>query len=143
MLGPLCPSLLFGEDSFIRVHQGPKGLKSCLFFFFFKILLIYFRGEGRETSMCGCFLCTPPTGDMAWPATQTCAPNENGTIDRLVCRLVLNPLSHTSQDRKAVSCCSVLLWLCALYFYQELFMIISSQHNCDLLAYGLFILSLL
>ena len=33
-----------------------------------------------------------------WPATQACALIGNQTCDPLVCRLVLNPLNHTSQD---------------------------------------------
>ena len=33
----------------------------------------------------------------AWPATQACALTGNQTGDLLVHRLVLNPLSHTSQ----------------------------------------------
>ena len=32
-----------------------------------------------------------------WPATQACALTGNGTDNLSVCRLVLNPLSHTSQ----------------------------------------------
>ena len=32
-----------------------------------------------------------------WPATQACALTGNRTSDILVHRLVLNPLSHTSQ----------------------------------------------
>ena len=32
-----------------------------------------------------------------WPATQACALTGDRTGDPLVCRLVLNPLSHTSQ----------------------------------------------
>ena len=32
-----------------------------------------------------------------WPATQARAPTRNRTGDPLVCRLALNPLSHTSQ----------------------------------------------
>ena len=34
-----------------------------------------------------------------WPATQACAMTGNQTGDALVCRLVLNPLSYTSQGR--------------------------------------------
>ena len=34
-----------------------------------------------------------------WPATQACALTGNQTSDPLVCRLVLNPLSHTSRGR--------------------------------------------
>ena len=42
----------------------------------------------------------PPTGEGSWPATQACALVGNWTSDPLVCRLVLNPLSHnTSQGR--------------------------------------------
>ena len=32
-----------------------------------------------------------------WPATQACVLTGNRTGDPLVCRLALNPLSHTSQ----------------------------------------------
>ena len=38
-----------------------------------------------------------------WPATQACALTGNGTGDPLVHRLVLNPLSHTSQGKSDVS----------------------------------------
>ena len=34
-----------------------------------------------------------------WPTTQACALTGNRTSDPLVCRLALNPLSHTSQGR--------------------------------------------
>ena len=69
--------------------------------FFLKIVFIYFRdGEGvrkkgRETSMCGCLSCAP-----CWRPgllTQACALTGSQTWDPLVCRLELNPLSHTSQ----------------------------------------------
>ena len=43
----------------------------------------------------------------AWPATQACALPRNRTSDLLVCRLVLNPLSYTSQG---------LLFLCLIFF---------------------------
>ena len=33
----------------------------------------------------------------SWPTTQACALSGNQTSDLLVCRLALNPLSHTSQ----------------------------------------------
>ena len=46
--------------------------------------------------MCGCLLCAPSKG--TWPAIQACALTRNRTGDLLVCRLVLNPLSHTSQS---------------------------------------------
>ena len=38
----------------------------------------------------------PPLG--TWPVTQACALTGNWTGEPLVCRLVLNPLSHTSQS---------------------------------------------
>ena len=44
--------------------------------------------------MCGCLLGT-------WPTTQACALSGNRTGDLLVCRLVPNPLSYTSQDSLA------------------------------------------
>ena len=34
-----------------------------------------------------------------WPATQACALTGNQTSNPLVCRLALNPLSHTSQGK--------------------------------------------
>ena len=42
----------------------------------------------------------PPTG--TWPETQACALTGNQTSDPLVCRLVLNPLSHTSQGLMSI-----------------------------------------
>ena len=45
--------------------------------------------------MCGCLLHTPSGGTR--PATQARALTGNRTSNRLVRRLVLNPLSHTSQ----------------------------------------------
>ena len=45
--------------------------------------------------MCGCLLHAPRLG--TWPATQACVLTGNQTGDPLVCRSVLNPLSHTSQ----------------------------------------------
>ena len=48
--------------------------------------------------MCGCLSCGPLLG--AWPATQACALTGNQTCNPLVCRLVLNPLSHASQGDK-------------------------------------------
>ena len=45
--------------------------------------------------MCGCLLSAPLLG--IWPATQACALTRNQTGNPLVCRLELNPLSHTSR----------------------------------------------
>ena len=68
---------------------------------FLKNVFIYFqRGEGREKKKerkinvwlpLGC----PTLG--TWPTTQACDLTRNRTSDLLVCRLALNPLSHTSQ----------------------------------------------
>ena len=69
------------------------------FDFIFKILKIYsFLERGREEERegekhrCVGASCTPLTGDLA------CNPiTGNRTSDLLVCRLALNPLSHTGQ----------------------------------------------
>ena len=45
--------------------------------------------------MCGLPLTCPPLG--TWPTTQAFAPTRTQTCDPLVHRLMLNPLSHTSQ----------------------------------------------
>ena len=77
------------------------------FLFFFKILFIYFYREGkggrkRGKHQCVVASCTPPTGYLA--ATQACALTGNRTSDPLVCRLALNPLSHTSQGQSLPFC---------------------------------------
>ena len=72
-----------------------------IWFYFFKILFIYFREgkggrkKGRETSMCGCLSCAPCWG--TWPTTQASALTGNQAGDLLVCNPVLHTLSHTSQ----------------------------------------------
>ena len=48
----------------------------------------------RHTSVC-CFSHAPKWG--IWTANQACALTGNRTYNHLVCSLVLNPLSHTSQ----------------------------------------------
>ena len=62
------------------------------------------RGEGREKEgekhQCGLPFVRPQLG--AWPATQACALTGNRTYNPLVCRPVLNPLSHTSQGYSAI-----------------------------------------
>ena len=45
-----------------------------------------------------------------WPTTQACALTGNQTSDPLVCRLALNPLSHTSQDYIYVYTHLILEW---------------------------------
>ena len=37
-----------------------------------------------------------------WPATQACALTGNQTGEVLVCRLALNPLSHTGQGWRVI-----------------------------------------
>ena len=78
-----------------------------LFYFFFKHFIYLFleRGQGREKERetnvdvwekhRSFASHTPPTG--TWPVTQACALTGNQTSDILVCRTMLNPLSHTSQ----------------------------------------------
>ena len=72
------------------------------FFFFLKILFYLFldRGEGREKERerninVWLPLVHPTLGNLA--ATQACVLAGNQTYDPLVHRLVLSPLSHTSQ----------------------------------------------
>ena len=67
----------------------------------FKKYFIYlFLGRRREEEREGNIIVwssleLPLLG--TWPATQACALTGNQTSDPLVCRLALNPLSHTSQ----------------------------------------------
>ena len=65
---------------------------------------------GRETSMCGCLSRTPSLG--TWPTTQACALIGNRTGNPLVHRLLLKPLSHTSQGYFWCNC----TWDCFLSF---------------------------
>ena len=63
-------------------------------------LFIFREGEGKEKERerninVWLPLACPLLG--TWPATQACALTGNQTGDPLVRRLVLNPLSHTSQ----------------------------------------------
>ena len=53
------------------------------------------REKGRERSFDPLPLTRPQPG--TWPSTQACALRGDGTGDLLVHRLVLSPLSHTSQ----------------------------------------------
>ena len=74
---------------------------SSSFFFFLKILCIYFleRGEGKkkekERNIMWLPLKRPLLG--TWPTTQACSLTGNQTSDPLVCRPKLYPLSYTSQ----------------------------------------------
>ena len=52
-----------------------------------------------------------------WPTTQACALTGNQTCDLLVCRLVLNPLSHTSQGSHILFSAQI---LCVFFWHQYL-----------------------
>ena len=83
----------------------------AFYFFFFKILFIFRErgkegGRGKETrcvreTSIGCLSHVP--NQEAWPATKACSLTGNQTSDLSVHRLVLNPLSHTSQGSKLLS----------------------------------------
>ena len=91
-----------------------------LFFFFFKILFIYFQTEGKggregEKHQCVVASHVPPLG--IWPTTQGCALTGNPTGDPLVCIPALNPVSHTSQGQ-----IQLLTDMCLLPFYCSQFL---------------------
>ena len=70
-------------------------------FFFFQDFVCLFlergggRKKGRETSMCGCLSCAPCWEPCCNPGM--CPDWESNQRPLRFCRLVLNPLSHTSQ----------------------------------------------
>ena len=71
---------------------------TVLFCWFFKFYLFIFRERGgrekeRERNI-NVWLPLPHTWEGTWPATQACSLTGNWTSNPLVCRLVLNPLSH-------------------------------------------------
>ena len=84
---------------------GLEDSYSMMYKLLFKKILFIFRERGSEGEKEGekhwwerCRLvasCAPQLG--TWPATQACVLTGNWTGDLLVCRLVLNPLNHTSQ----------------------------------------------
>ena len=65
------------------------------------------KEEERERNISVVASCTPLLG--TWPATQACALTGKWTCELLVCRQVLNPLSHTSQGVAPIvsKCCCV------------------------------------
>ena len=74
---------------------GERGRKTsvrniCLYFF------LKGRG-GRKGEKDQCVVVSRRPSTAGLPATQACALTGNRTSDPLVCRLVLSPLSHTSQ----------------------------------------------
>ena len=82
--------------------QGSPAPKvSLLIFLFLKNILFIFKERGREGESKGeehqlVASHMPPTLDLA--PTQACVLIRNQTGNLSVCRLALNPLSHTSQD---------------------------------------------
>ena len=70
---------------------------------FFKDFIYLFLERGEEGEREGNInvwlpLVCPLLG--TWPATQACALTGNQTSDPSVCKLALNPLSHTSQGNR-------------------------------------------
>ena len=86
-------------------YVAQYGLYGDFLRFYFYLFLE--RGEGREKEReknidvsekhKSVTSCTPPTN---MPTTQACALTGNRTGDLSVCRIMPNPLSHTSQATK-------------------------------------------
>ena len=72
-------------------------IEYSLFLRFFCLFIYIWEGRERNI-MCGCLSCAPYWGP-GLHATQACALTGDQTSDPLVLRLVLNPLSHTSQGK--------------------------------------------
>ena len=58
------------------------------------------REKERERNIDQLLLTCPQLG--TWPAAQACALTGDQTRNLLICRLVLNPLSHTSQGSASI-----------------------------------------
>ena len=92
-----------------RIPQVQAEKNTLYFYLFFKDVIYLFletwegRKRGRATSVCVCLLSTPH--GEPWPTIQACALRGNRTRVLLVCRSVLNPLSHTSQGKKIHCIC--------------------------------------
>ena len=90
----------WGEDNCFAIYA----LKYLFIYLFIYLLLE--RGEGRKrgrgTSMCEIHWLPLTHPQMVTrPATQACALTGNRTCDISVCRLMLNPLSHSSQGSQS------------------------------------------
>ena len=124
-----------------------KNIEDICFLSFLRLYLFYFillleRGKGgwkrgRETSMCKRYidrlpLTCPQPGTR--PATQACALTGNRTSDLSVHRLVLNPLSHTSQGD--------MYFLMKKIIYQhknvQLFLKLFRLYNCQYVLFSYF-----
>ena len=87
-----------------RAHLATQSWNPICFLFFSNIIYLFLeRGEGRkkerERNQCVVVSHAPHTGDLAWNPGM--CPTGIQTGNPLVCRLVLNPLSHTSQGPSA------------------------------------------
>ena len=109
---------------FLRVSQ--LWFRDPQLSFFLKISFIYFQSEGkggrvRERNINVWLpLMHPLLG--TWPAIQAPALTGNRTSDPLVCRLMLHPLSHTSQGcsgRKVIPIASLHITNVFGPYYQE------------------------
>ena len=96
--GLTCVFLLAQLSLTIKVAKFPE---QCQKYNLLKNLFIYLfleKGERRERNTDWLPLAYPQPG--AWPTTQACALTGNKTSDLLVCRSVLNALSHTIQGQR-------------------------------------------
>ena len=107
------PSIPFGGMPLILM---PYNFMSFSFLFFFEdfIYLCSERREGREEererNVSMWLPLAPPTGDLT--CNPGLCPDWDPACNALVCRLVLNPLSHTSQG------CHFLIKLCLGFNYR-------------------------
>ena len=88
------------------IHLATPARAKCIIFIYqyrtFFLNFIYFQREwkgGREGERHQCVAASCPLlgAGGAWPKAQACFLARNQTSDPLVRRLVLSPLSHTSQ----------------------------------------------
>ena len=79
VVAPHCFNLQFPNDMILKIFY-----------------LLFLEKERERNVNVWLLLICPQLG--TWPATQACALTGNRTSDPLICRLVLSPLSHTSQD---------------------------------------------
>ena len=107
-------NLLISKKVYLLCHSIYQNLgiilATCFFKFLFKRFYLY-RGKGRGKERERNITVWLPLMDPllgTWPATQACGLDWESTSNPLVCRPVLNPLSHTSQG-------SMFIWTCIIY----------------------------